>query len=103
MLYTSSAHKWLTRCGLAMPYGDTDLVAIGPANGLLPDGTKPLPEPVSPLIIGEVLWHLTLGNFARNAQDIYVDISLKITNVKIIAAYLRGQWVNTAMEDSRSL
>ena len=86
-----------------MPYGDTDLVAIGPANGLLPDGTKPLPEPVSPLIIGEVLWHLTLGNFTRNAQDIYVDISLKITNVKIIAAYLRGQWVNTAMEDSRSL
>ena len=29
------------------PYGDRDLVNIGSGNGLLPDGTKPLPEPMS--------------------------------------------------------
>ena len=29
-----------------MPYGDTEIrVNIGSGNGLLPDGTKPLPEP----------------------------------------------------------
>ena len=35
-----------------MPYGDIDLgqVSIGSGNGLLPDGTKPLPEP----------WHIYL-------------------------------------------
>ena len=32
---------YLTRCGLEMQY-----VNIGSGNGLLPDGTKPLPEPV---------------------------------------------------------
>ena len=29
-----------------MPYSDSDLVGIGSGNGLLPDGTKPLLEPV---------------------------------------------------------
>ena len=29
-----------------MPYGDLSLVNIGPGNGLLPDGTKPLPDPM---------------------------------------------------------
>ena len=28
------------------PYGGTGLGHIGPGNGLLPDGTKPLPEPM---------------------------------------------------------
>ena len=32
-----------THCGLVSPYGDTD---IGSGTGLLPDGTKPLPEPM---------------------------------------------------------
>ena len=38
-----------THCGQGMPYGDIDLgqVNIGSGNGLLPDGAKPLPEPVS--------------------------------------------------------
>ena len=36
----------LTYCGLVMPYGDIDLGHIGSGNGLLPDGTKPLPEPM---------------------------------------------------------
>ena len=33
----------------------------------VPDGIKPLPEPV----IGEVLWHSPEGNFTGNAPDIY--------------------------------
>ena len=36
----------LTHCGLVMLYGDRDLVNFGSGNGLLPDGTKPLPEPM---------------------------------------------------------
>ena len=35
-----------THYGLFTPYGDRDRVNIGPGNGLLPDGTRPLPEPV---------------------------------------------------------
>ena len=33
-------------CGLVTPYGDIILVNNGSGNGLLPDGTKPLPEPM---------------------------------------------------------
>ena len=36
----------LTNWGLVMPYGDMVWVNIGPGNGLLPDGTNPLPEPM---------------------------------------------------------
>ena len=33
-----------THCGLVTPYDDIDLVNVGSDNGLLLDGTKPLPE-----------------------------------------------------------
>ena len=36
----------LTHCGLLTPYVDKIWVNIGSGNGLLPDGTKPLPEPM---------------------------------------------------------
>ena len=36
----------LTHCGLLTPYGDRDLGQNWLSNGLLPDGTKPLPEPM---------------------------------------------------------
>ena len=43
---------------------------IDSGNGLLPDGTKPLPEPM--LIYHQwVLWYSREGNFIGNAQDIY--------------------------------
>ena len=35
----------LTHCSLLMPYGDIDLGQHWSGNGLLPDGTKPFPEP----------------------------------------------------------
>ena len=46
MAWTNGHLAHLTHCGLVMPYDDIDLVNIGSGNGLLPDGTKPLPEPV---------------------------------------------------------
>ena len=36
----------LDHCGLATPYGVGIEVNIGSGNGLLPDGTKPLPKPM---------------------------------------------------------
>ena len=36
----------LIHCGLVMPYDDIELVNIGSGNGLVPDGTKPLSEPM---------------------------------------------------------
>ena len=46
------------------------LVNTGSGNGLLPDGTKPLPEQYW-LISSEVLLIIHLGNFRGSAEDIY--------------------------------
>ena len=43
---TAFIFLYLTHRGLVTPHGDVDWVNIGPGNGLLPDGTKPLPEPL---------------------------------------------------------
>ena len=39
-------HDILTHCGLVTPCGTKIWVSIGAGNGLVPDGTKPLPEPM---------------------------------------------------------
>ena len=36
----------LTHWGLVTPYATEIWVNIGPGNGLMPDSTKPLPEPM---------------------------------------------------------
>ena len=60
----------LTHCCLVTPYGDIDLVKFGSVSGLLPDGTKPVPEPM-------LTYHksgrlaFTEGNVMGNALDIY--------------------------------
>ena len=36
----------LTNCGIVTPYGDKICVNFGSGNDLLPDGTKPLSEPI---------------------------------------------------------
>ena len=52
------------------PYGDKIWVNMDSGNGLLSDGTKPLPEPV--LTIHQWgLQHLSEGNLKGNVQDIY--------------------------------
>ena len=43
-------------------------VNAGSGNGLLRDGTKPLPEP---MLTNEVLWHSPDSNFIENTLDIY--------------------------------
>ena len=40
----------LTHSGLVLSYGIMELVNIGPGNGLLPDGTKPLLEPIMDML-----------------------------------------------------
>ena len=42
----------------------TWIINIGSGNGLLPDGTKPLPKPMlTTVIIKSVLWHASASNF----------------------------------------
>ena len=36
------------------------------------------------LIINDILWHSPGGNFTRNARDIIHDMSLKITNLRLL-------------------
>ena len=36
----------LTHCGIVTPYGGINLGQNWVGNGLLPDGTKPLPQPM---------------------------------------------------------
>ena len=35
-----------TNCDMVNPYGNIGLAVVGSGNGLLPDGIKPLPEPM---------------------------------------------------------
>ena len=53
----------LTHCGLVTPYGDRDLGQHWYRYSLLPDGTKPLPEP----ILTQYQWHSSQCNFTENA------------------------------------
>ena len=73
----------LTYCGLVMLYGAEIWVNIGSGNGLLPDGTKPLPEPMltdhqqSPVIF---MWeHIS----QEIPQLSLTKISLKTTYLKL--------------------
>ena len=57
---------------------------IGSGNGLLPDGTKPLPEPML-TFISEVLWHSPESNFTVSIQAIILYMmSLKIILFKLL-------------------
>ena len=42
-------------------------VHIVSGNDVLPDGTKPLPEPVT--YLGQVQWHSTEGSFTKDISD----------------------------------
>ena len=57
-----------------------NLVNIGASNGLLPNGTKPLPEPMLTNHISEVLWHSPGGNYMCK-KVIYP--SFKIANLRL--------------------
>ena len=48
LLYSANQQTFLmlTHCGLMMPYGNKYMDQHDSGNGLLPDGTKPLPQPM---------------------------------------------------------
>ena len=54
-----------------------NLVNIGSGDGLLPDGTKPLPEPMLSSI--EVLWHTPKAISQEMLKVSILDMSLEIT------------------------
>ena len=49
---------------------------IGSGNGLLPDSTKPLPEPLFPYHISKVQWHSSEGRFARVTKPSLIEIKM---------------------------
>ena len=66
-------------------------VNIGSDNGLLPDDTKPLPEPM----LTNHQWGVmafTWGQYHRKCPR-YLSLSLKITNQWLQPHLFRGQWV----------
>ena len=84
------AHKNSTQCGLVMPYSIISLVNLGSSNGLLPDGTKPLPEPMlTNHQCGVVAF--TWGQFHRKCS-VYSSL-VWVRKLLIYDHSCRGQWV----------
>ena len=81
----------VTYSGLVTPYGDRDLVYIGSGNGLLPGGTKPLPEP---MLTGHQWSPLTFISLRTISQEMPQPLINKIClKTKISFKFPRGQWV----------
>ena len=59
------------------------LVNIGWVNGLVPDGTKPLHEPM----LTEDFWHASQSNFTENTQESFTDDPNR-TSVVMVLTYL---------------
>ena len=72
------------------------MVDIYSGNGLLPDGTKPLPEPMLTnhqlsLVIS------TWGHFQRKFSWYYPWYEFEKDKSKMTATSSKGQWVNIAL------
>ena len=67
------------------------LVNAGLGNGLLPGGTKPLPEP---MFIKESLWHSFQVNNYLSIQDINPQVLFEIYPLEIVATSPRGPFTN---------
>ena len=85
----------LTHCGLVAPYADIDMGQPGSGNGLLPDGTKPLPEPM-------LTYHkwgpvkITWGQF-HNGRLSHQSVKLAWKLISVISfKFPRGQWVKAS-------
>ena len=78
----------LTHCGLGMPYG-WHRFNIGSGNGLLPDGTKPLPKPMlTNHQLGQV--KITCGQIHKSHQW----IRMSLNSLQKYIQTPRDQWVN---------
>ena len=92
------SNRFLTHCGLVMPHGIIYLHQHGSGNGLLPDGTKPLPEPMlthhqwSPVTFnwGDSTWDASAINHWINLK---FDSILPGTNGFNIFFGSHRQWV----------
>ena len=69
------------------------LVHIDSGNGLVTDGTKPLPEPMLTYPYG-FFWRSSKADFSENAQDIRPWYESENYKIKITTASPRGQWFN---------
>ena len=78
MAWASNIQYILTQCNLMVSYGDIDLVTADPGNGLLPDGTKPLPAPTLTYNrLGPITFFL--GQFqTRSSAIIHLNLNWKI-------------------------
>ena len=91
---------WLsTYCGLAKPC-DEIWVNLDSGNDLLPDGTKPLPEPI---LSKHQMCHLasSVSNFTRSAHAFSPYHVFENYTFQIFT-FPTGQWVNAAMKVSFS-
>ena len=76
------------------PYGDI-WVNIGSGNGLLPDGTKPLPEPMLTYHqYGPVSFFLSEDLIKRSSEGTNQWSKLENWIFKVASKSPRGQWVN---------
>ena len=74
IIYSTSCK--LTHCGLAMHKATRNWVSIGSGNGLLPDGNKPLPEPM-------LTYHQSCGIHRRTLPWENLKIPISKTRLKI--------------------
>ena len=74
------------------------LVSTGSGNGLLPGGTKLLPEPIL-TFTDEVLWHLPGSNFTISSQATILYDEFGNYTLDITAIFTRTQWVNTIISN----
>ena len=90
-----------THCDPVTPYGDMTWVNKGSDNGLLPDGTKPLPEP---MLIYHQRNHMvfTWCWLTGNVHDIKHWNMLQSYIFDITSISLRGQWVKDRFRCSSS-
>ena len=79
------------------------LVNIGSGNGfLLPDGTKPLPEPML-TIISKALWHSSRDIIIRKFEATNQYSKIENYIFKITLRSPRGQWVNLISANQKVL
>ena len=70
------------------------MVNISSCNGLLPDHSNPLPEPVM-IYHHQGLWHLFQGNVFLKTEDVNLKVVFEIYAFEITATSAKRQWVIT--------
>ena len=92
ILQNMSKYMVLTHWGPVMVYDNMILVNTDWCHGLLPDGTKPLPEPMLTYqSCRNVYSHQS--NFLGNGHDFNLEDEFEDDVFKIITTSHQGQWV----------